>query len=149
MSVMTTRTLSPKIIGNTTGRVSYEEFLDWADENTHAEWINGEVIVFKPTKNVHQNVVEFLHVIMNYFVRLLGLGKVRLAPFPMRLENSGREPDILYIAKVLEGFWLRLSWLWRTEEIDPYAAFYEIRGLSAEQAGQIQELLRGGAEAAE
>jgi Uma2 family endonuclease len=227
MKVMAIRTLPQKRIDNETNKISYEDFLAWADENTHAEWVNGEVIIFMPTKNAHQKVVEFLHVIMNYFVRLLGLGKVRLAPFQMRLENSGREPDILFIAnvhlerllenrldgpadlvvevisteslrrdredkykeyreagileywvidprpgkqradfyylnengdyelfateddeqvysKVLEGFWLRPSWLWQTDEIDPYTAFNEIRGLSAEQIDQFQELLRGG-----
>ena len=226
---MAIRTLPPKRIESKTGKISYEDFLEWADENTHAEWVNGEVIIFMTTKNVHQNVVEFLHILMNLFVGLLNLGKVRLAPFQMRLEYSGREPDILFItnehlerllenrldgpadlvvevisadsvrrdredkykeyreagipeywvidprpdkqradfyylneegdyelfateddeqvySKILEGLWLRPSWLWQTEEIDPFAAFCQIRGLSAEQVGQIQELLRGGQE---
>jgi Uma2 family endonuclease len=226
MKTMATRTLPTKKIETKAGKVSYEEFLTWTDENTHAEWVNGEVIIFMPAKNTHQNVVEFLHVIMNYFVRLLDLGKVRLAPFQMRLENSGRVPDIFFIAnenlrnmmdnrlngpadlvveiisadsvrrdredkykeyreagipeywvidprpdkqradfyflnengdyelfateddeqvysKVLEGFWLRPSWLWQTDEIDPNTAFYQIRGLSAEQVSQIQGMLRG------
>lgn len=25
------------------GRVSSEEFLEWLDEDTHAEWVDGEV----------------------------------------------------------------------------------------------------------
>jgi Uma2 family endonuclease len=227
MKLMVTKTLPPKRIEIETGKISYEDFLEWADENTHAEWVDGEVIIFMPTKNAHQNVVEFLYVIMNYFVRLLDLGKVRLAPFQMRLENSGREPDILFIAnenlenlmdnrlegaadlvvevistesvrrdredkykeyreagipeywvidsrpgkqradfyylnengdyelfateddeqvysKVLKGFWLRPSWLWQTDEVDPYAAFYQMRGISAEQIEQFQSLLLGG-----
>lgn len=77
--------------------MSYEAFLAWADEDTHAEWIDGEVIEFMSAKNYHQNMVEFLYALMDLFVRLLGLGKIRLAPFQMRLESSGREPDIMFI----------------------------------------------------
>ena len=29
-------------------RMSYEEFLQWADEDVHAEWVDGEVIVHMP-----------------------------------------------------------------------------------------------------
>jgi Uma2 family endonuclease len=213
-------------------KITYEEFLDWADEDTHAEWVNGDVFIFEPVSNFHQNVIEFLFVQMNLFVGLLDLGKVRVLPFQMRLENSGREPDIMFIyhehlgrltedyldgpadlvvevispdsvrrdradkyqeyreagipeywvidprpdkqrvdfyylnehgdyelfateddeqvsSKVLDGFWLRPSWLWQSDQLDPYAAFYQIRGLSAEKVDQFQELLRSGQEPTE
>jgi hypothetical protein len=26
------------------GKISFEEFLDWLDEDTHADWIEGEVV---------------------------------------------------------------------------------------------------------
>jgi Uma2 family endonuclease len=78
-------------------KITYKEFLDWADEDTHAEWVNGDVFIFEPVSNFHQNVIEFLFVQMNLFVGLLDLGKVRVLPFQMRLENSGREPDIMFI----------------------------------------------------
>ncbi len=41
-------------------RMSYEEYLAWADEDIHAEWVNGEVIVHKPPKIQQQRVVRFL-----------------------------------------------------------------------------------------
>lgn len=174
-----------------------------------------------PTKNAHQNVVEFLYVMMNLFVGFLNLGKVRLAPFQMRLENSGREPDILFItnehlerlldnrldgpadlvvevisadsvrrdredkykeyreagileywvidprpekqradfyylneegdyelfatedeeqiySKVLEGFWLRPTWLWQADTMKAFDAFCQMTGFSTEEMGQIQ-----------
>lgn len=34
-------------------RMSYEEFLAWADEDVHAEWVDGEAIVFMPPKDIH------------------------------------------------------------------------------------------------
>ncbi|MBI3912969.1 MAG: Uma2 family endonuclease [Chloroflexi bacterium] len=81
-------------------RMTYEEFLAWADEDVHAEWVDGEVIVQMPPKNVHQNVVEFLHELLAPFIRLFKLGKIRIAPFEMRArpDGSAREPDMLFVA---------------------------------------------------
>jgi Uma2 family endonuclease len=209
-------------------QMSYEQFLAWAGEDTHAEWLNGEVIVFMTAKDDHQNTVELLFTLLTLFARLLGLGKVRVAPFEMRLSQSSREPDILFVSvrnlnritasrvqgpadlvveivsddsvnrdrqqkfkeyreagvpeywivdprpgklradfyyldeegnydlfateddekvesRVVEGFWLRPSWLWQAGELDPFLAFCEIRGLSPEKAQEIQQLLRSGA----
>jgi Uma2 family endonuclease len=41
-------------------RMSYEEYLAWADEDIHAEWVNGEIIVHMPPNIQHQRVVRFL-----------------------------------------------------------------------------------------
>ncbi len=80
-------------------KVSYEEFLERMSEDTRAEWVEGEVIFHMPPKNVHQNTVEFLYELLSLFVRLLNLGKVRIAPFEMKLADSSRQPDILFIAR--------------------------------------------------
>ena len=29
-------------------KMTYEQFLAWADEDTHAEWVNGEVVMTSP-----------------------------------------------------------------------------------------------------
>ncbi len=81
-------------------RMTYEEFLAWADEDVHAEWVNGEVIVQMPPKNIHQNVIEFLHTLLDLFTQMFGLGKIRIAPFEMRArpDGSAREPDMLFVA---------------------------------------------------
>ena len=79
--------------------MDYEEFSEWADEDTRAEWVQGKVIVHMPPKNAHQNAVEFLYELLSLFVRLLNLGKVRIAPFEMKLTGSARQPDILFIAR--------------------------------------------------
>lgn len=82
-------------------RMSYEEFLDWSDEDTHAEWIDGEVIVFMPPTTHHQNVVSFLLTLLRLFTSFLGRGVVLTAPYEMKLwdERPSREPDILFVAK--------------------------------------------------
>jgi Uma2 family endonuclease len=78
--------------------MDYEEFMIWADEDTHAEWEDGEVIIFMSTTNVHQMTLDFLYRLLGLFIDLFHLGQLRTAPFQMRLESTGREPDILFIA---------------------------------------------------
>jgi Uma2 family endonuclease len=82
-------------------KMSYEEFLAWADEDIQAEWVEGEVIIFMPTKKVHQVTLQFLFELLELFVNLFDLGKVQVAPFEMKLTPTGpsREPDILFVSK--------------------------------------------------
>ena len=82
-------------------KMSYEEFLAWADEDTHAEWVNGEVIIHMPPKDIHQATLGFLHLLIQLFVHLLDLGKVRVAPFEVLLPpgHISREPDVFFVAR--------------------------------------------------
>jgi Uma2 family endonuclease len=82
-------------------RMTYEEFLEWCDEDTWAEWVDGEVIVLTPASNRHQDLSDFLAFVMRAFVEAHNLGIVRSAPFLMKTgpELPGREPDILFIAR--------------------------------------------------
>jgi Uma2 family endonuclease len=83
------------------GKVTYEEFLAWADEDTWAEWVNGEVIILTPASNRHQLLVGFLINLFQHFVEAHQLGVVLTAPFQMKIGSDlpGREPDILFIAQ--------------------------------------------------
>lgn len=81
--------------------MSYDEFLAWADEDTHAEWVDGEVMVFLPPVIRHQRIVVFLTTLLELFSRLRDLGEVYVAPTEMRLPmvRSAREPDILFVSR--------------------------------------------------
>lgn len=79
-------------------KMTYEEFLAWADEDTLAEWVNGEVIMTSPASDRHQDIVRFLTTVLGTFVETHALGIVRPAPFQMKLEH-GREPDLLFVAQ--------------------------------------------------
>lgn len=81
------------------GYVTYEAFLDWADEDTLAEWVDGAVVMTSPASLRHQQLGDFLSAVLSAFVRLHGLGEVIAPPFQMKLLRSGREPDILFIAR--------------------------------------------------
>ena len=82
-------------------RMSYEEYLAWADEDVHAEWVNGEVIVQMPPKPRHQQVVAFLLRLLGDFIELFRLGRLLPAPLEMRATPDGpaREPDLLFVAQ--------------------------------------------------
>jgi Uma2 family endonuclease len=81
--------------------MSYEEFLAEIDEDQHAEWVNGEAIIFMPPETRHQRIVKFLLVLLDLFVEHFNLGEVLQAPFEMKAspEGSGREPDLLFVAR--------------------------------------------------
>jgi Uma2 family endonuclease len=81
--------------------MSYEEFLAWADEDVHAEWVDGEVIVFMPPSQKHQAIIGFLLTLLSAYADLFDLGVVLAAPFEMRLRTDGpsREPDLLFVTR--------------------------------------------------
>jgi len=84
------------------GSISYEEFLEWVDEDTHAEWVDGEIHMTSPASYKHQNIKGFLESVFREFVEAFDLGEVLSAGFQMKLpgkSGSGREPDIIFISK--------------------------------------------------
>ncbi len=80
-------------------RMSYEEYLALGSESGIAEWVGGDVTTSMPTE-IHQTVVEFLYGLIGFFVRAMKLGRVHVAPRPMRASPGGpvREPDLFFVA---------------------------------------------------
>lgn len=80
-------------------RMTYEEYLDWHPEDILAEWVEGEVIVHMPPLEIHQSAVTFMDRLIGLFVEMLQLGRLKVAPFEVRLNPDGpsREPDLLFI----------------------------------------------------
>jgi len=81
-------------------KMTYEEFLQWLDEDTWAEWVDGEVYLMSPVSGAHQDVALFLLRLLSEFVETRDLGIVRYEPFQMKTgdELPGRSPDILFVA---------------------------------------------------
>lgn len=67
-------------------KMTYREFLEWADEETRAEWVDGEVV--------------FLITSLTLFVRKRSLGRVLYAEFQMKLGAGlpGRQPDVIFLS---------------------------------------------------
>ena len=80
-------------------KMTYKEFLAWADEDTLAEWVDGGIVMVSPASDRHQDISGFVESVLRSFVQARQLGIVRSAPFQMKLAQSGREPDLLYVAQ--------------------------------------------------
>src|SRR5918992_5457927 len=65
--------------------ITFEEFLAWADEDTRAEWVDGEVEPMSPDNVDHLRVVQFLYDLVGGFVRQQQLGEVFMTRLLMRL----------------------------------------------------------------
>jgi Uma2 family endonuclease len=82
-------------------KLTYEEFLEWCDEDTLAEWVDGEVVMVSPASARHEDLRRFLEGVMGIFVEQHGLGRVLGAVFQMRLSapiNRSRQPDLLFVS---------------------------------------------------
>ncbi|MGQ9625736.1 MAG: Uma2 family endonuclease [Anaerolineae bacterium] len=90
-----------KVLEKPTKKMTFEEFLDWCDEDARAEWVDGEVIVFSPAADRHQDLSGFLAAILRIYVETRNLGWLRFAPFLMHLPElkRAREPDILFVSE--------------------------------------------------
>lgn len=80
--------------------LTYEQFLEWADEDTYAEWVDGEVELMSPASRRHQKLALYLGRLLGEFEER-GEGEVFIAPFQMRLANvrRGREPDVIFVVR--------------------------------------------------
>src|SRR5437773_174414 len=79
--------------------MTYQQFLDWVDEETHVEWVNGKVVFMSPVSREHALIKGFLMKLIMYFVELRDLGEVYDEPFQMKTDLSGRAPDVIFVAK--------------------------------------------------
>ena len=84
--------------------MTFQEFLAWADEDTLAEWIalpgeaTGAVVMTSPASDRHQDISDFLTSVMRIFIESRDLGRLRSAPFQIKLTHS-REPDLLFVRR--------------------------------------------------
>jgi len=84
--------------GKVVGRMTWDEFLEWCDEDTHAEWVAGEVVVHSPVNDRHQDLCGFLEAVLRIYAESRRLGVVRSGPFQMKIGEVSRQPDVMFIA---------------------------------------------------
>jgi Uma2 family endonuclease len=77
------------------------EFVEWCDEETHAEWVDGELIVLAPENSRHNFALGFLLHLFEGFVVHHDLGRVLFEKVQIRLAKirRRREPDLIFVAK--------------------------------------------------
>lgn len=81
------------------GRLTFEDFLAWADEDIYAELEDGELVYMSPASRTHQRLFRWLLTILTQYVLSRRCGEVIPAPFAVRLHKSGqvREPDLVFV----------------------------------------------------
>jgi Uma2 family endonuclease len=89
-----TGTASPSL------HMTEEEFVRWADEDTHAEWVAGKVQIKMPIDRIHGAIQFWLRSLVQAFVQKRKLGFVEGPQFTIRLTGrpSRRDPDLLFVA---------------------------------------------------
>jgi len=86
--------------------ITYEDFLATVDEGTHAEWVDGQVVPVTPPSKEHLTITAFLLAALRGYVNRKKLGGIVLhAPAQMKLERSGREPDVIYLRPETMSRW--------------------------------------------
>lgn len=81
-------------------RMTEEEFVAWCDEDTRAEWVDGEVVMMSPMSFPHSDVVVWLGSLLQIFVEQRDLGVVCVemqTRLPKLLRR--RVPDLWFVAK--------------------------------------------------
>ena len=80
-------------------KMSYAEYLEFASDSSIMEWVEGEVIIYMPPVDRHQELVLFLSKLLHSFIQFFNLGTLRFAPLEVKLWPDGpsREPDIIFI----------------------------------------------------
>ena len=81
-------------------KISYEAFLERIDENSHVEWVDGEVVEMSPISERHEDLSGFLKPLLRHFAEAHQLGIVRGEPYQMKpaLHLPGRAPDFFFVA---------------------------------------------------
>lgn len=121
--------------------ITYEEFLEWADEDTLAEWVNGKIEMSSPASLRHQQIGLFLAAAISIYARVLDLGTVLPPPFQMKLPFSGREPDLIFIAKGQEG---RIRNTFVDGPVDLAVEIISPESVKRDRETKLQEYSQGG-----
>lgn len=81
-------------------RLSWDEFMAWADEHTHAEWVDGTVQWRSPVSIDDSDLNVFLTALLGFWTEHHQAGDIHVEPFMMRLASrpSGREPVLIFVA---------------------------------------------------
>jgi Uma2 family endonuclease len=82
--------------------VSAEEYMAQYAEHHH-EWVKGAVIKMSPVSEFHDRLTAYFRQLLDAYLVMNKIGRVRSTPFVMRLEESFREPDLQGILNTNPG----------------------------------------------
>jgi Uma2 family endonuclease len=78
--------------------MTFEEFLEWSDKATRAEWVNGKVVLMPSGGVPHADTAWFVMRAIADYVEAHDLGRTFVAGVVMRMPeiDSARIPDALF-----------------------------------------------------
>lgn len=79
--------------------LTVEQFLKRVDEDDYAEWVDGTVVLKGTESAAHQGLLGFLMCLLKWHTEDYDIGKVLTNPFLMKLPQSARAPDLLFVDK--------------------------------------------------
>ena len=74
--------------------VSFEEFLEFANEDISCELLDGVLIINSPAGYLHQSISRFLLTYLDQFGLKTGIGRALSAPFVIKLDPKWGPPVI-------------------------------------------------------
>ncbi len=82
-------------------RLTENEFLDWIEEPTRAEWVEGEVSIMSPVSFNHDQIHQWLIRLIGAFVEVHDLGVLCGSELFVRLRQplARRMPDLYFVAQ--------------------------------------------------
>src|SRR5688500_10665607 len=82
-------------------RMTEEEFVDWCDDKTHAEWVDGEVIVMSSSSDAHNGLNTWITSLIRLFIEQRDLGAIggRRAQVRFSSRQTRREPDVCFVSR--------------------------------------------------
>ena len=95
------QTTAPLLVEQLKERIAEEHtrrlsFYAWVDEQTKAEFINGEVVVHSPVRRKHWKITDLLSSLLSIYVRLNKLGVIGTEKVMIALTRNDYEPDIVF-----------------------------------------------------
>ncbi len=95
------QTTAPLLVEQLKERIAEEHtrrlsFYAWIDEQTKAEFINGEVVVHSPVRRKHWKITDLLSSLLSIYVRLNKLGVIGTEKVMIALTRNDYEPDIVF-----------------------------------------------------
>src|SRR5262249_21166951 len=80
-------------------RARRERFYDEINEDTKAEFINGQVVMQSPATYAHVTAVKLLSLLLHTYVERHGLGYIGTEKMLVTLPRNDYEPDICFFGR--------------------------------------------------
>jgi len=85
-------------------KLTESEFVAWCDEDTRAEWVDGEIFLMAPDNTYHNRIAGLIYKVMDEYAIENKLGIAFFESIQLRLagQKRRRQPDIVFVSTARE-----------------------------------------------